>query len=136
MEFGETIPLFFMTVCCIAVIPIIGFILLALIRFRLRDRQLAKNILLTVLGVGFLSFLLPILQLIWALVLITQDCGCETSFELTPKILTEMFLSSVQFGAFLIYPGIAFGFLIAYCSVLPITLVVRRFKKKTPQSLV
>jgi hypothetical protein len=131
MEFGETIPLFFITVCCIGVIPIFGFALLVIIRFSLKDRQLARNIFFSVLGVAVIAYLYPIWQMILSLPLLLHvSCGCDTPIVITPAMVGEMFLSSVQQGVFLVYPGMALGFIFAFAIVLPITLVVRFFTKE------
>ena len=130
MEFGETIPLFFMSLCCIAGTPIVGFALLAVIRFKLKDRQLARNIFFTVIILGLLSFLFPVVRFAWSQIVIPRGCGCDSSLIITPEIKTEMLLSDIQFGAFLIYPGIGLGFILAFFGVVPITLVVRYIKKR------
>jgi hypothetical protein len=140
MDFGNTIPFFFMAVCCIVVTPFAGFASLAIIRFILKDKQLATNILFTVMGTGLLSFISPTVQVVLAraldLILIHLNCGCEASIGFTPEVVGRRLLSAVQDGAFLIYPGIALGFYFALCFVVPITFGVRFFKKEkaTPQS--
>jgi hypothetical protein len=134
MEFGTAIPLAIMTVCCIGIIPIIGSILLAIVRFSFKDKQLTKNILFTVIGVGLASFIFPILQLAWVFIIVPQNCDCETSLVITPEIITEMFLLLVQYGTVLIFPGIALGFIFAFCVTLPITLVVRYLARRRPHA--
>jgi hypothetical protein len=134
MEFGTLIPLFFIMACCIVLIPIAGFTLLAYIRFSLDDTQLAKNIFITVTGVGILSFLFPIVQLIWSLILIRQDSHCESSIELTAELVGEIFVSTLGYSTRRILPGVALGFILAICVVLPITLSVRYLKKRKTTS--
>jgi hypothetical protein len=131
MEFGDTIPLFFISICCIGVIPIIGFALLAVIRFILKDSQLATNIIITTIGIGVFAYSFPTWRIIVFLpFLLLQNCACASSLVITPQIVGEMLLSSIQYGAILIYPGIGLGFIISYCIVLPVTLAVRFFRKK------
>ncbi len=140
MDFGNTIPFFFLAICCIAVTPIAGFASLAIIRFVLKDKQLATNILFTVMGTGFLSFISPSVQVVLDraldLMLIHLNCGCKPSSAFTPEIVGRQLLSALQDGAFMIYPGIALGFYLALCFVVPITFGVRFFNKEkaTPQS--
>ncbi len=117
MEFGTTIPLFFMTMCCIVTTPFVGLTAILFIWFRLKDKQLAKNILFTVIGVDLLVFIFPTLQLIWALIFLSQDCNCENSNTFTPKAVSEMFIAALRYGRNLMIPGITLGFIFAQFGV-------------------
>jgi hypothetical protein len=130
MEFGDTIPLFFITVCCLGVIPVIGFTLLAVIRFNLKDKQLSKNILITIICTGILSILFPIFEMLWPLTTFNQNCGCKIPFELPPEIVRSQFVYALKGAVLFIYPGIAVGFILAFALTLPITLGVRFFRKR------
>ena len=125
MEFGATIPLFFMGLCFCILTPLIGSALLLFIRFSSRDIVLARNIFITVLIVCLLWFVFPMGQLIYAAIAICRECP-DSDFRLTG----EIFLSTVSYAFRLaLMPGTASGFLFAFFVVAPATMIVRRSRK-------
>ena len=122
MEFGTLIPLYFLGLGCFIVTPIVGFIILAFIR--LEDKPLARNILITVLGIASVAFLYPILGLILELIYIPLCCP-ESANLLTSKALLVMISATLKAGLFPIIPSLTIGFLIAFIVIVPATLVVR-----------
>jgi len=126
LEFGNAIPLFFLTLCCAVTTPIIGVVALVYIRFSLKDTQLAKAILLSVLIVSLLWFAYPIVQLLVATTLIPSDCP-GTEFRITPDILGM----TLRYASGLLIPGVVSGFLLAFVVVTPITLLVRHLRSRS-----
>jgi len=130
MEFGALIPLFYMTLCCTTVTPFVGTALLAYIWFRVKDKQLVKNILFTLLGVELFVFMFPILEAVWFLISIPKtqfnNCPCPFSLADIPMLLAAIFQSGIR----LLFPGITLGYLVAFFIVVPITLIVRSVKMK------
>lgn len=129
MEFGTLIPLFFLQMCCFIVTPIAGFSSLAFIRYSLKDRGLAKNILITVGVVALFAFLYPILGLIRGLILIPLCCP-DSAALLDAEAVREMTSISVKYAIFLITPSLTAGFFIALFFTVPITFLTRYIKGK------
>ncbi len=123
MEFGTAIPLFYLTLCCVLATPIVGLFGTIFIRFSLEDIQLARNIILTVLAVCLLWFLFPFIQVLVAAFMICRTCPDDV-FRLT----SEMLAATLRFATGLLIPGLATGVLLAFIVVLPVTLLVRRFR--------
>lgn len=132
MEFGTLIPLFYMGICCFITIPIAGFFSLAFIRFSLKDKLLAKCILITILIVALVAFIYPILNFIRSLILITFCCPDSKSLP-SSKTLLEMASITLKYALFLIFPSLTIGFLIAFVVTVPVTFLVRYIKKRTRQ---
>jgi hypothetical protein len=65
MEFGNTIPLFFITICLLFFIVLGGTVLLLVIIFGTKDRKLTKNVLLLMAAVCGAWFLLPLVGLVY-----------------------------------------------------------------------
>jgi len=130
MEFGNTIPLTILAMCCLFTVPFAGTVITIFIWFSLKDRLLARNIIVTVLTFGFLAFVFPWLQLIWYIPLIFQMPCCKSVVEFTPRMLLEMVSLLLRYGIGLIIPGVWLGFLVAFFIVLPFTLVIRHIKKE------
>jgi hypothetical protein len=129
MEFGTLIPLYFLTMCCFIATPIAGFSSLAFIRYSLKDKGLAKNILLTIGVVALLAFLYPLVGLIRGLILLPLCCP-EIAALLEAQAVREMTSISVKYALFLIIPSLTVGFLIALFFTVPITFLARYAKKK------
>ena len=125
MEFGATIPLFFIGLCFLILTPLIGAGLLLFIRYSSRDIVLARNIFITVLIVCLLWFVFPIGQLIYASVVICRECP-GSDFRLTG----EVFLATVSYAFRLaLMPGTTTAFLVAFFIVAPATMIVRRIRE-------
>jgi hypothetical protein len=125
LEFGEIFFLDLLGLCCVNAILIIGIIGLILIRFSLKDRQLARNILITVLVVSFCWFIFPLFQLVYVAIAICKSCP-DSVFRIDGEII----LMSLRWGIYLLIPGIVSGFLVAFILVVPITLFVRYYRRK------
>jgi len=134
MEFGTLIPLYILTWGCILITPIIGFSFLAIIRYSLKDKGLAKNILTTIIITAALAFLYPILDLIRGLILI-RFCCTDSSNIINLHTLPEMLSSTFLYALRLIIPGLTIGFILAFFVTVPITLGIRFTRKKnhTPE---
>jgi hypothetical protein len=126
MEFGALIPLFYMGLCFQIFTPIIGVILLLIIRFKLRDQALAKIIFYILLTVSFVWFLIPIVQLIIGAIHICRYC-LDSTFRITGEIIRDTLLHGLWLA---LMPGTATGFLVAFIIVTPINVIVRARKER------
>jgi hypothetical protein len=124
MDFGTTIPLFFISLCLLFVTWILGTGLVITLIFRVKDRQLTRNVLLTVIAVSTIWFLFPLAQAAYALIRICRDCPDISSF-----VTFEVLLSTLSFSARTLFFGIPCGYIIAFGLVVPVTLAVRSYKK-------
>jgi hypothetical protein len=128
MEFGETIPLFLLSLCYFGLTPVIGFSGLALIRFSLKDRYLARNIFITIISVA----VLPILYMGFGIiqeVLFIPRC-CAQNFGFVAPALSEILSFSIPYTIWFVYLSFTVGFIIAFTLVVPITLLIRHRRKK------
>jgi hypothetical protein len=125
MEFGETIPLFFIGLCLISTTAIGGTIALVAIYFFFKDKQLAKNIFFTVVAVCAVWFLYPLGQLIYGVILICHYCP-ESSFQFTWEIV----LSTLRLSARSLIFGLPCGYIMAFALVVPIILSIRAIRRK------
>ncbi len=125
MEFGETIPLFFLTLCLLISAPLVGIIALLVIRFAFKDKQLTKNILYTILAVSLLWFVWPIGQLVYAAILICRECPGAS----LPSAW-QLIGGTLSFSVGTLIFGIPCGFVMAFLFILPATLAVRFFRQR------
>lgn len=123
MEFGNTIPLFFITICLLFLIVLSGTILLLVIIFGIKDRKLTKNVLLTMAAVCGVWSLLPLVGLVYEAIAVCWSCPEET-FHIT----WDIFLSALGYSARTLFISIPCGYVIAFGLVLPVTLVLRAFR--------
>jgi len=127
MDFGTTIPFYFISICCFVVIPIVAIATLIFVRFSLKEKQLAQNMFITVIVFGIMPFLSAVLQLFWSFVTVILNGGCEETLDLTPEIMKDMFMSTLELAATLAVRGVGLGIMIACCIVLPITFALRHY---------
>lgn len=131
MEFGALIPLFYLGLCFQIFTPIIGVILLIIIRFKLRDQALAKNIFYTLLIVCFTWFLTPIVQLIIGAIQVCRYCP-DSTFKITGEIIRDTLLHGLWLA---LMPGAATGFFVALIIVAPINVIVRARKERKTKKI-
>ena len=124
MEFGNTIPLFFITICLLFLIVIGGTVLFFVIIFRIRDRKLTRNILLTMAAVCGIWFLLPLVGLVYGTIAVCWYCP-ESNFHITWNI----FLSTLGYSMRTLFISIPCGYVIAFGLVLPVTYLGRAFRR-------
>lgn len=82
MEFGNTIPLFFITICLLFLIVIGGTVLLIFILFKVKESSLTRNILLTMVAVCGTWFLFPLVGFVYGAIAVCWYCP-EENFHLT-----------------------------------------------------
>ncbi|HLO18358.1 MAG TPA: hypothetical protein VK206_26230 [Anaerolineales bacterium] len=92
---------------------------------RLSDKQLARNILITIVGIALVAFLYPILGLILELIYIPESANLLTS-----KAFLEMISATLKDALFLIIPSLTIGFLTAFIVVVPVTLLIRSWNDR------
>lgn len=106
--------------------PILGTVALIVIRFSINDRQLAKNIFLSVVIISLLWFLYPFIDLLIGTILSCTTCP-ESTFKLTQEVIFSSFVYAVRS----LIPGVACGFVFAFFIVVPITLLFRQLRRKS-----
>lgn len=125
MEFGNTIPLFFITICLLFLIVISGTVLLLVILFKIKDRRLTRNILLTMAVVCGTWFLFPLVGLVYGAIAVCWYCP-EENFYLT----WDIFLSTLGYSVRTLFISVPCGYVIAFGLVLPVTFLIRAFSRK------
>lgn len=133
MEFPEIFVLDIVLLCFIIVTLIVGFTALALIRFSLKDKLLARNILATIIIAMIFPFLFMIGELVWTISVTPQCCPSYTGF--VNSHFSELASTSFSFALLLVVPSLTVGFLIAFFIILPITIFLRHIKKKEIQGI-
>ncbi len=130
MEFGELVPLFFLFLCLLVATTLGGTIALVVIRFRVKDRRLAKNIVLAVAAVCAVWFLQPFLQLLYMAFMICRKCP-ESGFRVTWEVVR----STLEFSARSLICGLPFAYAVAFAIVTPITLAWRSRRNRRDHDL-
>ncbi len=135
MEFGDTIPLYFITLCCIITTPLIGFSALAFIRFSLKDKALARNILMTNVIVACIPVLYMIYGFIRLIFLIPGCCSkglnlININLQEILSTTSEIISTTLPFLLWMIFLSLTVSFLIAFIIVLPATLIFRKLKNE------
>ena len=130
MEFGALIPLFYMTMCFFVVTPLVGIVVLAFIRFSLRDTALARNLLAGVLLVCIIWFIFPFGQLLVAAIRICQECP-DSDFRITSDVLFNTFRYAFRLA---LLPGTTSGFILSFLFVVPTTFLLRKRKAKMEEN--
>jgi len=125
MEFGNTIPLFFITICLLFLIVLGGTVLLLVILFGIKDRKLTRNVLLTLVAVCGAWFLFPLVGLAYGAIAACWYCP-EENFHIT----RDIFLSTLGYSVRTLLISIPCGYVIAFGLVLPVTLLARAFRRK------
>ena len=125
MEFGNTIPLFFITLCLLFLIVIGGTVLFLVILFGIKDRELTRNILLTMAAVCSVWFFLPLIGLIYGTIAVCWYCPEENL-----HITWDIFLSTLGYSVRTLFISIPCGYIMAFGLVLPVTFLVRAFRHK------
>jgi hypothetical protein len=125
MEFGNTIPLFFITICLLFLIVLGGTVLLLVIIFGNKDRKLTRNVLLTLAAVCGAWFLLPLVGLVYGAIAVCWYCP-EENFHIT----WDIFLSTLGYSVRTLFISIPCGYVIAFGLVLPVTFLIRAFSRK------
>jgi len=120
LEFGETIPLLFIFLCALIATPILGTIALFIIRFAFKDRQLTKNIVITILAISILGFIYPFGQLAYAATLTCRACPGSNL-----RITWDVVVATFKFSAGTLIFGIPCGYLVAFLLIIPATLAIR-----------
>ena len=117
----------YMMVCFIIII-ILGFAILMFIRDKLMDKQLAKNILVTITSMAALPLLYRSLVFMYGLIyaLIYYP---ERMFSTSLRSFLEQMLEAIAEAFILMIPVLAIGFLVAFLVVVPVTLISRRIIK-------
>ena len=127
MEFGTLIPLFYMTMCAIIAIWVVGTGLVVALVFRVKNQQLTRNVLLTVAVISTIWFLYPLALSAYRLLLMCRYCP-EDNFRITSGV----FLSTLEFSTSTLFFSVPCGYLIAFGLVAPVTLAIRaRQERKT-----
>lgn len=125
MEFGNTIPLFFITICLLFLIVIGGTVLLIFILFKVKESSLTRNILLTMVAVCGTWFLFPFVGFVYGAIAVCWYCP-EENFHLT----WDIFLSTLGYSVRTLFISIPCGYIIAFGLVLPVTFLIRAFSRK------
>jgi hypothetical protein len=109
---NETIPLFFLSLCCFGLIPVAGFSGLAFILFVRKDRLLARNILITI----SIAVMIPVVYIgyetLFSIFLVLFSCA-EQSLSIT-EIIGEILILSQSLMLKVVYFSLTPGFLIAF----------------------
>src|SRR5215207_8634296 len=113
---------------CFVIIIILGFAILMFIRDKVRDKQLAKNILVTITSMAALPMLYRSLVFMYGLIyaLIYYP---ERMFSTSWQSFLEQMLEAIAEALVLMIPVLAIGFLVAFLIVVPLTLISRRIIK-------
>lgn len=122
------IIIFFYVMRGLVVIIILGFVLLACIRYGLQDKKLARNIVITIVVLALIPLLYRAFAFVGSLlyVLIYQsELMQPTSLQTFMEGILEMAMETL----ILMIPMLAIGFLIAFLVVVPVTLRSRRVNK-------
>lgn len=122
------IIIFFYVMRGLVVIIILGFVLLACIRYGLQDKKLARNIVITIVVLTLIPLLYRAFAFVGSLlyVLIYQsELMQPTSLQTFMEGILEMAMETL----ILMIPMLAIGFLIAFLVVVPVTLRSRRVNK-------
>lgn len=129
MEMAESLALFVIIVVVLIITPITGFALLAIIRFLFKDRQLTKNILITIILLAIIAFLYPVGEVIYSVILI-RFCRPECSHLWESFWSAAMLKETIGFSFRLAIVSLTPGFIISYLFTVPITLLVRAINKR------
>lgn len=122
------IIIFFYVMRGFVVIIILGFGLLACIRYGLQDKKLARNIVTTIVVLTLIPLLYRAFAFVGSLlyVLIYQS---ELIQPASLQTFMEGILEMAMETLILMIPMLAVGFLIAFLVVVPVTLRSRRVNK-------
>jgi len=135
MEEAQLMPLIAIFICLTYVTPLVGFPALAYIWFLLKDKELAKRILTTIIIVAILPVLYMGYEFISTFLLMPKCCLGNSYFTLSqmPEILIGVISELLR----RIFLSFTVSFLISFVFVVPITLIARKRKKsKTAQGVI
>jgi hypothetical protein len=126
MEFGETLPLSILALCCFGLTPIIGFSALAYIRFSLKDISLARNIFVTLIATAILPFLYMGYGVVSVIIILPRGLITLNLSEILSAYLSEFLRME--------FLSLTLSFLIAFILIVPITFLMRHVNKNQTNS--
>ena len=115
--------LFYMAPAFIVLGLTIGIIAFLLARTRKKDRQLSRNVLITIVLVCIIWFSVPLILTIVDLIPEFRESPA-TAISTVPAVL----LLALNYSIVYLIPGAISGLVLAFAIVAPVTLLVRRFR--------